>query len=372
MPAAWIGAGAAVYTALNKDDGAGGAGGAGFDPRLAIREQGAIDRDNFLFRQNNGRISSRNPMGTSTWKNNATFDQGGYDAALGRFNQDRFAFDNRQNLRAIQDASGGGFQPAPYSDQDYPSSSYRTPGSMGGTALGTAPQETFTQTAPDRKSFEGPAAWENTQAFNPDEQRIFDNTTSKYGEAVRGISTNADNYNSSVADAVYRRTRRYQDVEDAKSRSAQQSNLADRGFAVGNEAYASERTRLDDSINKGIADSADRAQITGFTQGQAQLTMQQQIAQTLAGLRGGQMSGLTGLPSTVQTPNLQSPDLYGALRESNTDTIQRGNARDASNERLLSSLQPAVRAGFDYFKQPSARPASDQPGFFDGTGAYRA
>ena len=371
MPAAWVSAGVAVYGALNADGSSSGGGGGGSSgPTNAesleqIRAQGVENRSTFRDQLNASRTSTTNPMGTSRWQNNATFDQAGYDAAMARHTAS-LAAPVAQAAQAPLDFNMGG------STNDEVNSQIGLPNAGGGyermrgqyfisgaePATSVAPPTP--SAAPDRASFQGPDAWENIQAFNPVEQGIFDDTTKKYGEAVNGISTNADNYNSSVADAVYRRSRRYQDAADTQARSSQQANLADRGFAIGNEATNAERTRLDDSINRGIADSADRAQITGFTQGQAQLTMQQRIAQTLAGLRTGQMNGITGMPSTTTTPSLNNVDIAGIMQNGQTNAQNAQNARDASNENMMHSLRPALNQGFDRFNR-----GRNNGGFYD-------
>lgn len=288
------------------------------DPKLLAQLQGDENRKTLQYSLDNSRTSTVNPFGSTSWKNNKSFDQAGFDAAMARYNT------------APQTVAG-----APVWGE-VGNSGDRSPqmGWVGGDpSVGTPRGE-----APNRADFEGKDNWVNTQTLSPESQGIYDQATGKLSEAVGNISTNADAYNSSVADAVYRRLRRFQDPADAQERSTQQANLADRGFQVGNEAYTTEANRLQDRQSMARADTADRAQITGFDQGQRQLTMQQQIAQMLSGLRNQQVAGVAGLPSTTTTPSIQPFDIAGTTMQQYGDQLDSYNAENASSDQLLGSL----------------------------------
>jgi hypothetical protein len=332
------------------------------NPGATTAEQGKENRKTFQYQLDNSRISSSNPFGRSTWKNNAVFDQAGYDRAMADFNGRRqAALSAAPTVPSASPAFAGGWEDrAGRSDNPFVSAS---------AAAGLAPS--FSEAPPDRAGFEGPSQWENVQSLSPDSQSIYDTSTSKLKEALGGLSTNADAYSKETADAIFRRLRRYQDPADELARSQQQSNLADRGFQVGNEAYGAERTRLDDSINRGVADSSDRAQIAGFTQGQQQLSMQQQIANTLQSMRDKQVAGISGLSSTANTPSLNPVDLTGLTMGQYTDAVQRNNAANASNGQTLQGLTGLINPLLDYYNKPSAGSKSFGPtldDFYRGTG----
>jgi hypothetical protein len=191
---------------------------------------------------------------------------------------------------------------------------------------------------PLRSAFEGPDNWVNTQELSPESQGIYDSATSRLAQATDNISTDADAYNQQVADAIYGRMRRYQDPEDAQARSTLQSNLADRGFQVGNEGFNTEMTRLDDSQSRGRADAADQSVIQGMTQGRARLSMQQQIAQALSALRNQQVAGVAGMPTATTTPSIQAPDIAGMINANYANQMNAYNARQQSNDNQLGGL----------------------------------
>jgi hypothetical protein len=335
--------------------GSGGGGGGGYpDPAATAAAQGRENRRTFRYQLDNSRVGSSNPFGRSRWRNNAVFDQAGYDAALAR---------SRVPTGASQ-PSGSGTAPA----QSYTSPSDFNPYSNVPSAA-TNPPSLAAGAEPDRTDFEGPAQWENIQELSPDSQGIYDASTGRLREALNQLPTSSDAYSQSAADAVYRRTRRYQDVADEQARSSQQSNLADRGFQLGNEATSAERTRLDDSISRGVADSADRAQGVGFAQGQQQLSMQQQLINTLQAMRDKQVAGVSGLSSTINTPSLNPVDIAGLTQNQYIDSVNRGNAQASSQDRLLESLIGGGRGLFN-FNQPSAPRSFGGPldSFYRGTG----
>ena len=318
-----------VGSALTADDGGGGSYPA---PSSTASAQGDENRRTFQYQLDASRIGSSNPFGRSTWRNNAVFDQTGYDRAMAEYNA-------RPNSPA----------PAP-----------QTPvyghGEDQFNVLGFSaqPPAAPASVAPDRAAFQGPAQWENVQSLAPSSQGVFDTATQGLGQAVKNIPTSADAYSQSTADAIFRRTRRYQDPLDEQARVRQQSDLADRGFQLGNAATTAERTRLDDSISRGVADSADRAQIAGFSQGQQQLSMQQQIANTLQSIRGQQVNGISGLSSTSSTPGLNPVDLTALTSGQYVDSVNRANADAAGNQQLWSGLSGLIQPLLDSGKNSNS------------------
>lgn len=276
------------------------------DPAIVAAAQGAEDRKTLQYTLNNSRTSTVNPFGTTSWANNRTFDQAGFDAAMAAY-------------KPKITTSGGGI----YDDQSNTIS---------------APVTTVDNSGqPDREQFYKDN-WTNTQTLSPESQGIYDTATSKLADATGRISTDADAYNQTVADAIYNRMRRYTEPAEQQARSSMQSNLADRGFQVGNEGYNTEMDRLDNTQNLARLDAADRSTIAGMTEGRAQLSMQQQIAQMLQGLRGAQVAGVSGMPTTTQTPNMQSPDIAGLTMEKYKSDLDAYNAEQASSDGVFGSL----------------------------------
>lgn len=257
------------------------------DPKELARQQGIEDRKALRMNLDASRTSTVNPFGKTSWSNTPTFDQAGFDAAMAAYKLH--------------------------------------------TVLGMP-----TSSAPDRAEFMHDN-WTNTQQLSDESQGIYDTATAKLGEATNNISTDARSYNQEVADAIQRRMSRYTEPEMARARSDMQTNLADRGFQVGNEGFNTEMTRLDDSQNMSRADIADRAQITGATQGMQELSMQQQIAQALQGLRGAQVAGVSGMPSTTTAPQVNPVDISGMMMNNYTNQVNAANAQNASSNALLGS-----------------------------------
>lgn len=264
------------------------------DPKEMARLQGIEDRKALRMNLDASRTSTVNPFGKTSWSNSPTFDQAGFDAAM----------------KAYQPSGGGG---------------------VIGQAAGAAGLG-----MPDRNEFMHDN-WTNTQELSKESQGIYDTATSKLGEATNNISTDATRYNQDVADAIQRRMTRYTDPAMKQARNDMQTNLADRGFQVGNEGFNNEMTRLDDSQNQSRADIADRAQITGAQQGMQELSMQQQIAQALQNLRGAQVAGVSSMPSTTTAPQQNAFDISGAMMNNYQNQVQAANAQNASSNALLGS-----------------------------------
>ena len=204
-----------------------------------------------------------------------------------------------------------------------------------------------------RKSI-GVDNWVNTQTLSPESQGIYDSATGKLKTAVDNISTNPDAYNQTVADAIQRRMTRYTDPQNVRMRNDLQSNMADRGFQVGNAGYNTEASRLDDRILTSNADIADRAQLGGFAQGQQELSMQQQIASALSNIRNQQVAGVSGLPSTTTTPSSAPVDIAGMMQGQYLAQLDRYNAQQASDSNSFGQLLGlAGGAAGAYFGGPS-------------------
>lgn len=276
------------------------------DPALLAKLQGAENRKTLQYGLDNSRTSTVNPFGSTSWQNLKTFDQAGFDKAM-----EAYRTPTAGTRRLVMDE-------VPWYD-------------------GTESTPT-TGEAPNREDFGGRDNWVNTQKLSPESQGIYDTATSKLSESLKNFGTDPDAYNQEMADAVYRRMRRYQDPADERERMSQQSNLADRGFQVGNEAYEKERTRLDDVQGVGRADAADRAQIAGFAQGQQKLNARQQIAQFLSNLRNQQVAGVSGMPTTTTTPSIQPFDIAGTSMRQYEGQLNAYNAEQASDSAMFGSL----------------------------------
>lgn len=276
--------------------------------------QGEQDRKTLELQLANSRTTTKNAFGTSGWKNNKTFDQAGFDAAMAKYNTAPAAPQGRWMMDTSSDDAR----------------QIWVPGEVAAT--GTTGQ------APNRADFEGKDNWINEQVMSPDSQGVYDTATQKLNAAMGNISTDPHAYNQEVADAIQRRMTRYLAPQQQQERSAMQSNLADRGFQVGNEGYINEMTRMDNNQSMANADIADRAQITGASQGLAEQSMQQQIAAAMQSMRERQVAGVSGMPTTTATPNMQPYDISGAMMQNYGDQLDAYNAQQANSSNLLGSL----------------------------------
>jgi len=279
------------------------------DPAELSRLQGIEDRKTMKAGLEATRTSTINPYGSTSWRKDTTFDQAGWDKAMAAYTASgvpQYAT-NPRVTREGQDEQGA-----------YQGMQYGLP-------------------APDKGDYSSDK-WTNEQVLSPESQGIYDTATAKLGDATKNISTDARAYNQEVADAVQRRMSRYTDPQMALERSQMQTNLADRGFQVGNEGFNGEMSRMEDRQNTARADIADRAQITGAQQGMQELSMQQQIASALQNLRGAQVNGVAGMPSTTTAPEMQPFDIAGTMMNNYNNELDAYNAQQQNSSSGLGSL----------------------------------
>lgn len=294
------------------------------DPVETAGAQGKENRATLQYQLDNQRVSTANPFGSTGWTNRRSFDQAGFDSAMAGYRSRLDASTSRSAAEAAAYSGGGLSQNGERPYPAYP--------------VETAP---FSEQAPSRDAFSGRDDWLQTTTLSPDSQAIYDSSTGKLKQAVNNISTDSNAYSQRMADAIYSRMRRYQDPADAADRNAQRSDLADRGFQVGNEAYSTEADRLDKTQQMARADAADRAQIGGFAQGQQELSMQQQIAQVLSGLRNQQVAGVTGSGGgggNASTPSIAPVDIAALTQGSYEDSVNRANAERATRRAQGSAV----------------------------------
>lgn len=305
------------------------------DPAKMAAAQGEQDRKTMQLYLNNSRTTTVNPFGSTSWKNNKTFDQAGFDKAMAAYNSSPGAGPAGTLIHAGSQINGGSTRLSQDMYQGADGEMY-TPeqwSSMSAGAKGPAP---------DRSAFEGPDSWTNTQTLSPESQGIYDTATAKLGDATKNISTDPSAYNATVAQAIRDRMTRLAQPGLDQQRNDTRTRLADSGFQVGNEGYNQEMNRMDTNQGQTAADIADRAQITGAQQGLQEQSMQQQIAKSLQSLRDSQVQGVSGMPTTTSTPQQQPFDISGAMMQQYQDQLQSANANNASNNGLMGSL---IQAG---------------------------
>lgn len=290
------------------------------DPEILAKSQGRENRQTFNYQLDAARANSRNPFGAHEWTKTPSFDQAGFDSAMAAYRPEAWV-DGTPGAMINNGLGGSG----PEADGPYMS---------GGSAgymrpeVGTMPsREDFTQNK-----------WSDEYKLNEGSQAIFDTSTGKLQETLGGLSTNPDQYNQSVADAIFSRMRRFQDPADALARSGLQANLADRGFQVGNEGYNADMTRMDNNQGMMRADAADRSVISGMEQGRAQQSAQQQLAAFLQNMRQGQSAGVAQLPGQMPTLGLSPVPVAEMAMDQWGHQVDQANAESASDDALLGSI----------------------------------
>lgn len=312
------------------------------DPIKVAAAQGAENRRTIQYALNNSRTSTVNPFGTTSWKNTKSFDQAGFDKAMAEYK------------KSIADYNASQATPAPTTQSE---ETFQGEGSRSTAPPQSSQRQAPAFVSPNVDDFSGVDNWVNTQTLSPESQGIYDSATGKLKTAVDNISTDANAYNQHAADAIQRRMSRYTDPQNARMRNDLQSNMADRGFQVGNAGYNTEANRLDDRILTSNADIADRAQLGGFAQGQQELNMQHQIANVLSGLRNQQVAGVSGLPNTTTTPSISPVDIAGMMQGQYLAQLDRYNADRASDGNATGQILGLVGAAAGGFSTMSPQGA---------------
>ncbi len=292
------------------------------DPEILAKAQGAENRKTFNYQLDASRANSRNPFGSHEWTKTPSFDQAGFDAAMAAYKPSAWVGGSPGIL-----SGGGGSGGAEGNGPNDGGMSGGTPGYM----------QPETGTMPNRDDFTK-NTWSDEYKLNEGSQKIFDTSTDKLQEALGGLSTNPDQYNQSVADAIFSRMRRFQDPADAQARSGLQANLADRGFQVGNEGYNADMTRMDNNQGMMRADAADRSVISGMEQGREQQSAQQRLAAFLQNMRQGQSSGVAQLPGQMPTPGMSPVPVAQMAMDQWGQQVDQANAENASGDALMGSL----------------------------------
>jgi hypothetical protein len=316
---------------------------------VTIPLQSKYDMENFYKQLDAMRSDAYNPYGSSTWSQTETFDQAGYDQAMGDWT-------SQYGPKPAETSSGGGLPI--YGGLPVWEGSVDEGGMPTGVAPPAAPDA---PPAPNRASFTS-RAYDNTVGFNPEMQGQFDTVQSKFQELMSGINPNQSvdliddaggKYSADLADAIYRRTTRLSDTQMNEAQRSLEQRLAERGFQVGNEGYNTEMNRLGTQRSEHYSDAADRAQIqaaqqalaeAGFTnearlaEFQGSNNLRAQLAQLLMGREQQLMAGLSGNPTQFQSPSLPGLDVLGAYNSKYQGEVDAYNAEQASSASMLNSL----------------------------------
>lgn len=332
---------------------------------------------------NANRANQYTPWGNLTWKNNAQFDQAGYDSALANYNQQRADLEAQANYRpddfSLNDGNTAGFLQA-----------------------ASARNKLRGLTAPDRNSFQGADNWQQTITLSPEMQALFNqdmqlqqglfgaqnsaldrvNAGMNQGFDLSGIPAGGQVFNPSGQGLdVYDPTQQTNNAaallmermapELDRQSEALRTQLANQGLQPGTAAYATAM----DAMGRQRNDANVQAQLQGiglgmqqqgqtFGQGlsnrgmlageqnqayaQAEQARQRAMAEQaylrnlplneLNALRTGNQVGLPQFPGYSQQATTAGPDALGAANAQYQAALGNSNASAAGKSGLLGGI----------------------------------
>lgn len=304
------------------------------------------------------RVNQYTPWGSSTWSNNPTFDQAGYDAAMKNYQQQLAAYNNQQSS-----PSNGSWQ---YNNNE--GAEVWTPGSPGGAMRGSAP------VAPDRNSFMGGDNWQQTITLSPSQQALFDQQNQLqqglFGAQDQALSrvnqTMGQGFDTSAlpaAGSVYDPTLATNNATDLimqrinpqldRQQDALRAQLANQGITQGSQAYNTALTQFGQTRN----DAQNQAALAGINLGMQQQGLQynqqtqnRQNALALSSylrslplnelnaLRTGNQVSMPQFPGYAQQATTGGPDLLGAAQNTYNANLGAYNAQQAQSSGTMGGL----------------------------------
>lgn len=207
-----------------------------------------------------------------------------------------------------------------------------------------------------------------TQTLSPEQQRIYDQTTSLQNSGLQAAGGVFNQLNDTVRNPLsfagipqlpgdqtqlrndaYKALTARSDVDLAQNRNAQQTQLANQGLAPGSEAWNRAMTTQD----RAVTDASNQATINagtiaGQNLNQAQTIRNQGIneAQTLRNQPFQEYSQLLGLGGTIQSPTYATPtqatvaptDIAGINAAYDAANMQRYQSQTSANNALLGGI----------------------------------
>lgn len=299
------------------------------DPKLTIGLQSDANMKAYKQMLGDARATSITPYGTSSWANNRTFDQSGYDAAVAKA------------------GAGTGSQPAPL--RYNVDTGYYEPGDASAASTPGA--------APNKDDFYTDN-WTNTQALSPQQQQLYDATTNsqiKQAGALDGLTDAATSAvkqpidleaagasRDKVEQALYDRAMRLAGPEYQRQEQAQNDRLQQSGFSIGNTGYGSEMDRLYRNQDESRGDARDRAIVAGGSEQSRMVNQLLQLRQAplneLNAFKSGTAVQPIGATTQFSTPGLSAPDVTGAYNTQYQGELGAYNADTASQNGLMGGL----------------------------------
>lgn len=282
----------------------------------------------------------------------------------------------RVALRSVCFVSGGGSAPQPSNPQAtigaQTASNVQT--AVANATLGNTNQVTpqgsltYSQTGGRNVGGNWVPSYTATQTLSPEQQRIYDQTTALQNsglQAAGGVfqqlnaaTQNPLNFNNAAAlpadqqalrDQAYKALTARSDVDLARSRSDQQTQLANQGIAPGSEAY----NRAMETQDRAVTDASNQAtiqagNIAGQNLSQAQTLRNQTINedQTLRNQPFQEYAQLLGLGGSIQSPTyapgsagqVAPTDVSGITAASDAARMQQYQYQQQQSNALMGGL----------------------------------
>ncbi len=299
------------------------------------------------------RVNQYTPWGSSTWTNNPSFDQSGYDAAMKSY-QDQLAAYNATGSNPSWIMGQGPDNPGYYD--------------TGNALKGSAP------TAPNINDFYGGDNWQQTITLSPSQQALFDQNnalqTGLFGtqnDALANVNnTMSQPFDPSTlpaAGAAYDPTKATNTATEAimsrldpsldRQQAALQTQLANQGIPLGSAAYNTAMQLFGQQRNDATTQAALQGINLGMNQqGQTynQQTNNRQQALQLASylrslplnelnaLRTGNQVSQPNFPGYSQQATTAGPDLVGAAQNTYNAQVANANAANAQTAGTMGGL----------------------------------
>lgn len=331
------------------------------DYAAAARETAAGNLAAAKYATQANRPTQITPWGTSTWTNDRTFNQAGYDAALAAYNQ------ALANQRANADNSGGGLQ------GNWSEGALNNVGSSSGGSNGLF--KGSTPVAPNANDFwSGGDNWTQTITLSPEMQALLDQQNKLQMGLFDAQNAAADRVNATMgqgfdmsqlpsAGAVYDPTLNTNNAAELlmqrmnpdldRQQEALRAQLANQGITQGSAAYNTAMGQFGQQRN----DALTQAQLQGIGLGmqqqglqfnQSQQGRQQTMAEQsylrslplneLNALRTGNQVSMPQFPGFAQQATTGGADMLGAAQNTYNAQLGAYNAQQAQQSGMMGGL----------------------------------
>lgn len=340
------------------------------DPTKLIGAQSAADKSSFNYQTDANRYATNGPDSSTSWDKKATFDQAGYDAAMGDWEKN-----NRQGTWV--DPTNGTQTYDPITGE------LTTSGGKAGYWSGTGSDGT---PSPDKANFTS-YDWTQNTTLSPEQQKLHDLTqSSQVGQAglldaltgrlkdtyakpvdysgvnpldnsyqQRLASLDPNSFNQKASDAAYNSAATYLDPQVKQQQQALEARLSEQGFVPGTPGYNQAMQNFQDTNNRQYAAARDSATTQGFSAGHQQFADQQSsLNSAIAAMMGTHSQGLSDLFAERSQPlnelnAIRSGNQVGAPSGSGTSGTSQGGAGTLAAPDVMGAYNAQYKSLLDKY-----------------------